>query len=62
MLSIALALIAAIAVTGLIAFLVLCLGIRHEDRATLHASAPGFAARQARRFTGLRTERPKVDA
>jgi hypothetical protein len=48
----------AVAVAAFTAFVVLCLGIRSEDRAALRGSAPTFAARQARRFTGLRTQPP----
>jgi hypothetical protein len=55
MLIIAIALIGALPVAGLIAFAVLCLGIRREDKAaSLDRQAPGFAAVQARRFTGWR--------
>lgn len=57
MLIIAVILIGVIAVIGFIAFIVLCLGIRREDRAaSLDRQAPGFAAFQARRFTGLRSQ------
>lgn len=53
MLIIAVALIGAVAIAGFIAFTLLCLGIRCEDKAaTLSGPAPGFAAVQARRFTG----------
>jgi hypothetical protein len=47
-----------VAIAAFTAFIVMCLGIRREDRAALHRSAPTFAARQARRFTGLRTQPP----
>jgi hypothetical protein len=47
-----------VAVAAFTAFVVLCLGIRREDRAAFSRSAPTFAARQARRFTGLRTTHP----
>ena len=47
-----------VAIAAFAAFIVLCAGIRREDRAALHRAAPTFAARQARRFTGLRTEHP----
>jgi hypothetical protein len=44
------------AIAGLLAFAVLCLGIRREDKAaSFPKKAPGFAVRQARRFTGLRS-------
>jgi hypothetical protein len=56
MLIIAISLVGVIAVVGFIAFIVLCLGIRREDKAaSLDRQAPGFAAIQARRFTGLRS-------
>ena len=55
MLIIAIAFIGVIAAAGFTAFIVLCLGIRHEDKAaSLDKRAPGFAALQARRFTGWR--------
>jgi hypothetical protein len=45
-----------LAIAGLLAFAVLCLGIRREDKAaSFQGKAPGFAVRQARRFTGLRS-------
>ncbi len=47
-----------VAIAAFTAFIVLCQGIRREDRAALHGAAPTFAARQARRFTGLRTQHP----
>ncbi len=47
-----------VAVAACASFVILCLGIRNEDRAALYHSAPTFAARQARRFTGLRTQQP----
>ena len=48
-----------VAIAAFVAFVTLCLGIRREDRApTLNQPAPGFAARQARRFTGLRPQHP----
>jgi hypothetical protein len=57
MLIVAIALIAALAVVALSAFIVLCLGIRCEDKAaSLGRPAPGFAALLARRFTGLRAQ------
>jgi hypothetical protein len=57
MLIIAIVLVGAIAAVGFIAFIVLCLGIRREDKAaTLNRRAPGFAALQARRFTGWRAQ------
>lgn len=57
MLFIAVVLVGFIAIAGLIAFIVLCLGIRREDKAaSLSRRAPGFAAVQARRFTGLRAQ------
>ncbi len=46
------------AIVASIAFVILCLGIRREDRAALHQSAATFTARQARRFTGLRIQHP----
>jgi hypothetical protein len=53
MLVLSLALTAGLAVVAAIAFIILCLGIRREDRAgAFDKPAPGFAARQARRFTG----------
>lgn len=57
MLIIAISLVAVIAVVGFTAFIVLCLGIRREDKtASLGRRAPGFAALQARRFTGWRAQ------
>jgi hypothetical protein len=57
MLIIAIVLIGVIAVAGFAAFIVLCLGIRREDKAaSLDRRAPGFAALQARRFTGWRAQ------
>ena len=57
MLIIVLVLTGVIAVAGFITFAMLCLGIRREDKAAgLGGHAPGFAAIQARRFTGLRTQ------
>jgi hypothetical protein len=47
-----------VAIAAPIAFVILCLGIRREDRAALYQPTPTFAARQARRFTGLRTQHP----
>lgn len=50
-----------IAIVGLITFIVMCLGIRQDDRsARLDGPAAGRAARLARRFTGLRTEQPAI--
>jgi len=57
MLIIAIVLIGVVAVVCLTAFIVLCLGIRREDKAaSLDRRAPGFAALLARRFTGLRAQ------
>lgn len=59
MLIIVVVLTGGIAIAGLIAFVILCAGIRREDRtAGLDGPAPGFAAQAARRFTGLRTQPP----
>lgn len=57
MLIIAVVFVGLISVVGFIAFIVLCLGIRREDKAaSLDRRAPGFAALQARRFTGMRAQ------
>jgi hypothetical protein len=47
-----------VAIAAFTAFVILCLGIRREDRTALHRPAPTFAAKQARRFTGLRAQQP----
>lgn len=58
MLIIAIILVGLTALIGFIAFIVLCLGIRREDRAASldRQAPPGFAASQARRFTGWRSQ------
>lgn len=62
MLIIAVILVGLTGLIGFIAFIVLCLGIRREDKtASLNRQAHGFAAIQARRFTGLRSL-PSEDA
>ena len=56
MLTILIAIGCVTAVLGLAAFLAMCLGIRHDDRAArLDGPPPGPAAWLARRFTGLKT-------
>jgi hypothetical protein len=58
---IVIALALCLAVTGMVVFIVLCAGIRREDRsAGLGGQVTGRAAVLARRFTGLRTEQPGV--
>lgn len=59
MLNVVLILTGGLALTCLLAFAILCVGIRRDDRVSgLDGPEPGLAAAMARRFTGLRVQQP----